>query len=452
MARRKTTLPSILVVDDEPEVLAALQEILEFEGYAVEAVGNAAKALELLKKKEYRVILSDVKMPGMDGLELLNEVRSLHPSTPVIMISGHGTIEMAVEAVRKGAFDFITKPPDLQRLLIAIRNALERNRLQRQAQRLKRRVRGLREIIGESSAIRRVKQLIERVAPTEARVLILGESGTGKELVARWIHELSSRNEAPFVEVNCAAIPSELIESELFGHERGAFTHAVKRRIGKFEQAHGGTLFLDEIGDMSSAAQAKVLRALQEKKIQRVGGTENIDVDARVIAATNQHLEEAIRNGRFREDLYHRLAVVVIHVPPLRERREDIPLLVTGFMEELAENYQLTPREITKDAMEWLMNLPWRGNVRELRNVIERLMILGGEQIDRHTVEELVGIGDSFQLSFNIHGMDAKRLQQHALALAVKRLMAYYQDEKTVAEYLHLSVDKVKNLLADVAP
>ncbi len=452
MARRKKALPKILVVDDEPEVLAALKEILEFEGYDVDAAESALHALQLLDRNEYHVILSDVRMPGMDGMDLLAKVQESHPSTPVVMISGHGTIDMAVEAVRKGAFDFITKPPDLQRLLIAIRNALERDQLERQTRRLKRRVRGVREIIGESEAIRRVKQLIERVAPTDARVLILGESGTGKELVARWIHELSPRREGPFVEVNCAAIPSELIESELFGHEKGAFTHAFKLRIGKFEQASGGTLFLDEIGDMSLAAQAKVLRALQEKKIQRVGGNQMIDVDTRVIAATNKNLEEEIREGNFREDLYHRLAVVVIAVPPLRERRGDIPLLVAGFMDELAEDYSMQPPEITDDAMEWLMSLPWRGNVRELRNVVERFMILGGKRIDRATAEELVSMGDDFQLSFNIRGMNAETLQRHALTLAVKRLMAYYRDEAEVARILGLDVADVKKLQAAAAP
>src|SRR5688572_20414563 len=356
---------SILVIDDEKAIRKTLSEILSFEGYKIEEAADGEEGLKKFKEKTYDVVLCDVKMPKVDGLEFLQKAAETNPDVPVIMISGHGTIETAVEAVKNGAYDFISKPPDLNRLLITIRNAMERNTLVTETKTLKRRVSKVQEMIGESTPIKKIKETIEKVAPTEARILITGENGVGKELVARWVHEKSNRADAPLVEVNCAAIPSELIESELFGHEKGSFTSAIKQRIGKFEQANGGTLFLDEIGDMSLNAQAKVLRALQEGRITRVGGDKDINVDVRVVAATNKDLLKEVEEKNFRLDLYHRLSVIIIHVPSLNERREDIPLLVDKFLSDICVEYGIAKKSIEKDAIENLKQHNWTGNIRE---------------------------------------------------------------------------------------
>ena len=374
-------MAKILIIDDEKAIRNTLREILEYEDYQVEDVDNGPDALEFIKKNEYDLILCDIKMNKMDGMEVLTEGLSIQPDLPFIMISGHGTVETAVEASKKGAFDFISKPPDLNRLLITVRNALERKNLVTETKVLKRKVSKVREMLGNSSAIDRIKDTIERVAPTDARVLITGANGSGKELVARWLHEKSNRANSQLIEVNCAAIPSELIESELFGHEKGSFTSAIKQRIGKFEQASGGTLFLDEIGDMSLSAQAKVLRALQENKVTRVGGEKEIDVDVRVIAATNKDLQKEIEAGNFRMDLYHRLSVILIHVPHLTERKNDIPLIAQSFCNEICEDYGIPVKTINEAAMEALQVMPWTGNIRELRNMIERLIILSDKVI-----------------------------------------------------------------------
>ena len=376
-------MAKILIVDDEPSIRRTLKDILEFEKYKVEEATDGLECLVKLKKNKYDVIIMDIKMPKMDGMEALERVQLLAPDTPTIMISGHANIDTAVDAVKKGAFDFISKPPDLNRLLITIRNAMDKSSLITETKVLKRKVSKskVQEIIGESTAITKIKDTVDRVAPTEARVLITGSNGTGKELVARWLHEKSHRNAGNIVEVNCAAIPSELIESELFGHEKGSFTSAHKQRIGKFEQANGGTLFLDEIGDMSMSAQAKVLRALQENYIVRVGGDKPIKVDVRVVAATNKNLRQMINEGKFREDLYHRLAVIIIEVPKLNDRREDIPLLVNHFVSQICEEYGIATKKVTKEALVALQNVNWTGNIRELRNVVERLIILSGETI-----------------------------------------------------------------------
>lgn len=378
-------MPHILVIDDERSIRNTLKEILEGEKYAVEVAENGESALEMIRQNSYDVILCDIKMPGMDGLEVLSKALKI-TSSPIIMISGHGTIETAVEAIKKGAYDYIAKPPDLNRLLITIRNAMDKAHLINETVRLKKEVGANLEMIGESVAINSIKEMIERVAPTDARILITGENGTGKELVARWLHDKSNRSYAPFVEVNCAAIPSELIESQLFGHEKGSFTSAIKQRKGDFEQAHGGTLFLDEIGDMSLSAQAKVLRALQENKITRVGGEKDIPVDVRIITATNKNLKEEIGKERFREDLYHRLSVILIHVPALRERIDDIPLLGRFFMEQTCLRNGKPILLIDDDAFAELTKMPWTGNIRELRNVIERLAILCDERVKAQDV------------------------------------------------------------------
>lgn len=374
-------MPEILVIDDEAPIRETLKDILEYEKYKVTTAEDGAKGLQLLQRGNFDVVLCDVKMPGIDGMELLDKVQILAPDVPMIMISGHGNVEMAIEATRKGAFDFITKPPDLNRLLITIRNAVEKNTLVAETKVLKRKVSRTYDIVGETPAIARIKETIEKVAPTEARVLITGENGTGKELVARWIHEKSNRANMPLVEVNCASIPSELIESELFGHEKGSFTSAIKQRIGKFEQAHGGTLFLDEIGDMSPAAQAKVLRAIQEGRIARVGGDKEIKVDVRIVAATNKDLLEEIEKGNFRMDLYHRLSVILIHVPTLNDRGDDIPLIADKFLNEICEENGLPIKKFSDDAYAALKEVNWTGNIRELRNVVERLIILSGDTI-----------------------------------------------------------------------
>ncbi len=381
-------MAKILIVDDEEAIRRTLRDILEFEKHEVDESADGLDGLAKIKRTKYDVVIMDIKMPKMDGLEALDRIQILSPDTPVIMISGHGNIETAVEAVKKGAFDYISKPPDLNRLLITIRNAMDKSSLITETKVLKRRVAKSKtqEIIGESSSISKIKETIERVAPTEARVLITGSNGTGKELVARWIHEYSERNKQPIVEVNCAAIPSELIESELFGHEKGAFTSAHKQRIGKFEQANGGTLFLDEIGDMSLSAQAKVLRALQESKITRVGGDKELKVNVRVLAATNKDLREEIAKGNFREDLYHRLAVIIIKVPALNDRRDDIPLLVEHFISKICDDYGMPMKSINKKALIALQNVNWTGNIRELRNVVERLIILSDKEITEEDV------------------------------------------------------------------
>ncbi|MBE0650413.1 MAG: sigma-54-dependent Fis family transcriptional regulator [Bacteroidales bacterium] len=379
----------ILVVDDESSIRRTLKEILEFEKYEVELAPDGMNALEMVNANGYDVILLDIKMPEMDGIEVLEKLQ-MTTDCPVVMISGHGTIETAVEAIKKGAYDFVVKPPDLNRLLITIRNAIDKKDLVTQTKKLKREVERKYLIVGDSSKMIHLKEMIARVAPTSARILISGENGTGKELVARQIHEQSQRSKMPFVEVNCAAIPSELIESQLFGHEKGSFTSAFKQRKGDFELAHGGTLFLDEIGDMSLSAQAKVLRALQENKITRVGGEKEIQVDVRVVAASNKDLAEEIKNGNFREDLYHRLSVIVMEVPPLRERKEDIPLLVQHFIEELVHEQGRSSLGITNDALLRMTEYPWTGNVRELHNVVERLLILCDHEITEKDIETYV--------------------------------------------------------------
>ena len=376
----------ILIVDDEKSIRKTLREILEYEGYKVSEAGDGNEALTKIKEEEFAAVLLDVKMPKMDGMEVLIKLNEQHSETPVIMVSGHGTMETAVEAVKKGAYDFVQKPMDLNRLLITLRNALDKGNLITETKVLKRKVGKTREILGESPAIKIIHEKINKVAPTDARVLITGENGTGKELVARWIHERSQRSKGAWVEVNCAAIPSELIESELFGHEKGAFTSAIKQRIGKFEQANGGTLFLDEIGDMSLSAQAKVLRALQESRITRVGGDKDTPVDVRVVAATNKDLIKEIDKGNFRMDLYHRLSVILIHVPSLNERKDDIPILAEKFVQEVCEDYGMPRKAITPKAMHELQCIRWTGNIRELRNVIERLVILSEAKITENEV------------------------------------------------------------------
>ena len=368
-------MAKILVIDDEKSIRNTLREILEYEKFEVNDANDGMTALELIGKNNYDVILCDIKMPQMDGIEVLEKAIGL-TDTPVVMISGHGTIETAVEAIKKGAYDYIAKPLDLNRLLITIRNAMDKSTLISETKILRKKVSGSIEMIGESDEMKQIKEMINRVAPTDARVLITGKSGTGKELVARWLHAKSNRAHSPFIEVNCAAIPSELIESKLFGHEKGSFTSAIKQRKGDFELANGGTLFLDEIGDMSLPAQAKVLRALQENTIMRVGGEKFIPVDVRIIAATNKNVNDEIEKKQFREDLYHRLSVILIHIPPLHERKEDIPLIANHFLKEICENQGKPQMELTSAAHEELKKLKWTGNVRELRNVIERLVIL----------------------------------------------------------------------------
>lgn len=374
-------MPNVLVIDDEKSIRSTLREILEYENFKVEEAGDGAEGLKMAEKGTYDLILCDIKMPKMDGIELLSKLQEAGSDTPIVMLSGHGTIDTAVEAIKKGAFDFISKPLDLNRLLVTVRNAMDRNSLITETKTLKRKITKTREMIGNSAGIKKIKEMIDKIAPTDARVLITGNNGTGKELVARWIHEQSNRANAPLIEVNCAAIPSELIESELFGHEKGAFTSAIKQRLGKFEQANGGTLFLDEIGDMSLSAQAKVLRSLQENKITRVGGEKEIPVNVRILAATNKDLKKEIANNNFREDLYHRLSVILIHVPSLNERKDDIPLLCTHFVKEICEEYGMPLKEFTPDALKEMQNINWTGNIRELRNVVERLIILCEKKI-----------------------------------------------------------------------
>lgn len=383
-------MSSILIIDDEKAIRKTLSEILSYEGYKIDEASDGEEGLKKFKEKSYDVVLCDIKMPKLDGIEFLDKSREVNADVPVIMISGHGTIETAVEAVKKGAYDYISKPPDLNRLLITIRNAMDKTNLVAETKVLKRKVSKVEEMIGESGPILRIKETIEKVAPTDARILVTGENGVGKELVARWVHEKSNRASGPLVEVNCAAIPSELIESELFGHEKGSFTSAVKQRIGKFEQANSGTLFLDEIGDMSLSAQAKVLRALQEGKITRVGGDKDINVDVRVIAATNKDLLKEVEDKNFRLDLYHRLSVILIHVPSLNDRRDDIPMLVDKFLTDICTDYGIARKGIETNAIEALKKHNWTGNIRELRNVVERLIILSGKTIVTEDVQNYV--------------------------------------------------------------
>ena len=379
----------ILIIDDERSIRNSLKEILVDEGYDVDLAENGAQGCAMADKEKYSVIFCDIKMPEMDGLEVLEKLHQMGVDAAVVMISGHGDINVAVECIKKGAFDFIPKPLDLNRILLTIKNATEKVSLVKETQILKKKVYG-QEMIGESPALLQVKDMIEKVAPTDARVLIVGSNGTGKELVARNLHQKSSRSAAPYIEVNCAAIPSELIESELFGHEKGAFTSAIKQHKGKFEQADGGTLFLDEIGDMSLAAQAKVLRVLQEKKLSRVGSDKDITVDVRVLAATNKNLKAEIEKGNFREDLYHRLSVIVINMPSLDDRKSDIPLLVDYFTGQICSETGMAPRKIDDDALQMLVDKTWTGNIRELRNVVERLLILSGDRITASDVKAYV--------------------------------------------------------------
>jgi DNA-binding NtrC family response regulator len=383
-------MSSILIIDDERPIRSAMRDILEYEKYKVGEAEDGAIGIEKVATNKYDLVLCDIKMPKKDGLEVLTHILENHPEVPVVMISGHGTIETAVDAIKQGAFDYIAKPLDLNRLLITVRNALDKGVLVEETNKLRKKVNQnkLTDIVGESAGIQEVKNMINKVAATDARVLITGGNGTGKELVARSLHQNSSRKNAPFIEVNCAAIPSELIESELFGHEKGAFTSAVKQRKGKFEQAEGGTLFLDEIGDMSASAQAKVLRALQENKITRVGGEKEIKVNVRILAATNKDLIQEIKDNNFREDLYHRLSVILIHVPSLNERKDDIPILADYFLQKICDENGMPKKEFTKDGLKALQDINWTGNIRELRNLVERLLILSDQQIDAVTVNK----------------------------------------------------------------
>ena len=380
-------MAKILVIDDQRSIRNTLKDILEYENHSVDLAEDGEQGVEQYKAEKYDVVLCDIKMPNMDGMEVLDKLHELNHDAPVIMISGHGNIDTAVEAIKKGAYDFIEKPLDLNRMLVTIRNAIEKKDLVTETKVLKRKVSKTYDMIGESEPIVKVKEMIDKVATTDARVLITGENGTGKELVARWLHEKSGRADQPFVEVNCAAIPSELIESELFGHEKGAFTSAHKLRKGKFEQANGGTIFLDEIGDMSLPAQAKVLRALQENIVSRVGSDKDIKVDVRILAATNKSLKEEIANNNFREDLYHRLSVILIHVPALNDRKEDIPLLTEHFKNIICNELGMAVKTFTDDAIEEMKSINWTGNIREFRNVIERLIILGQDTITKDDVQ-----------------------------------------------------------------
>lgn len=388
-------MEKILIIDDEKSIRNALQEILGFEDFTVITAEHGKAGIAAVQSEKPQVVLCDIKMPGMDGIEVLEKLTESNPELPVIMISGHGDIETAVESLKKGAFDFLQKPLDLNRVLVTVRNALDRTSLVEETKVLKKKIHAKKSthIIGESKGILAIKEMISKVAPTEARVLVTGENGTGKELVARQLHDWSERKNETFVEVNCAAIPAELIESELFGHEKGAFTSAIKQKKGKFEQATNGTLFLDEIGDMSLSAQAKVLRALQENKITRVGGEKDIKVSPRIIAATNKNLKQEIEAGRFREDLYHRLSVILIHVPTLNERSDDIPLLTSFFLQQISAEYGNSSKSMSPEAMVELQKITWTGNIRELRNAVERLVILGEPIITPQDIHTFISIG-----------------------------------------------------------
>lgn len=419
----------ILVVDDEQAIRNSLKEILEYEKHEVETASDGVECITKIKsaQKSFDVVLLDIKMPNMDGMDALERLNIIQPDLPVIMVSGHGTIDTAVEAVKVGAFDFIPKPPDINRILITVRNALDRSHLVKETQVLKKKVnnKDIPEILGQSASIEKVKHLIEKIGPSGARVMILGPNGSGKELVAKWIHEYSDRKDQALVEVNCAAIPSELIESELFGHKKGSFTGAYSDKKGKFELANGGTLFLDEIGDMSLSAQAKVLRALETGLICPVGGTKEIKVDVRVIAATNKDLIDEIRKNNFREDLYFRLNTIVIQVPPLRERSEDIPLLVEHFIRHFCEEYGIATKKITKSAVKILQDLPWNGNIRELRNIIERLIILGGEKITDKDIQTFV-----LPTRSNQSNIDLNLDEYETLDKLIDHVKAEYQNYK----------------------
>ena len=384
-------MPKVLIIEDEASIRAVLKDILKDQKelkLEVDEAKDGMEAISLLESNSYDLAFCDIKMPKMDGMEVLQYTKGKGITTTFIMISAHGSTEMAVDAVKMGAYDFLQKPPDLNRLLITLRNALDKTSLVKETKTLRKKISNKYEMIGESEPIRNIREMIEKVAPTDARVLITGPNGSGKELVARWLHEKSARSDASMVEVNCAAIPSELIESELFGHEKGSFTSAVKQRIGKFEQADGGTLFLDEIGDMSLSAQAKVLRALQENKITRVGGDKDITVNVRVLAATNKDLKKEIAENRFREDLYHRLSVIIMKVPALNDRKDDIPLLIQKFLNDLANEHGAKPKQIDNKALQELKNYNWTGNIRELRNVVERLIIMSNEKIGADDVKK----------------------------------------------------------------
>lgn len=432
-------MKTILVVDDEKSVRDSLKMILEYERYNVRFAENGEQALQKLLSPDVQLVLLDVKMAGMDGLEVLQQIRDRNQQLPVIMISGHGTIETAVEATKRGAFDFLPKPLDRDKLLVTIRNALEQSRLAAEFRQLQERLEGKYEIIGKSQRIQEVLELIDRVAPTDARVLILGENGTGKELVARAIHRRSKRMGETFVEVNCAAIPADLIESELFGHEKGSFTGATTQRIGKFEQADGGTLFLDEIGDMSLQAQAKVLRALEEGRIERVGGNKLIPVNVRVIAATNKNIDVEIKKGTFREDLFHRLQVITINVPPLRERTEDIPLLVEAFIADVCSRNGLPVKNIAPEAMQELMRRDWPGNVRELRNAVERLVILSpGNSIDMRVLGETTSSRNESEDFLNFNGTFQDFKEKAEAAFIKKQLERHKWNISKTAEALDI--------------
>lgn len=434
-------MAKLLIIDDERAIRSTLREILEYENYEVDDIDNGADGLDLIKKKKYDLVLCDIKMNRMDGMEVLEQALAFSPDLPFIMISGHGTVETAIEASKKGAFDFISKPPDLNRLLITVRNALDRGSLVTETKVLKRRVSKTRDILGNSESIQKIKETIERVAPTEARVLITGANGSGKELVARWLHEKSNRADSPLIEVNCAAIPSELIESELFGHEKGSFTSAVKQRIGKFELANGGTLFLDEIGDMSLSAQAKVLRALQEHKITRVGGEKELEVNVRVLAATNKDLLKEIEAGNFRMDLYHRLNVINIHVPNLTERVEDIPEIALSFLDDICKGYGMPVKTISDDAMVALQSLPWTGNVRELHNMIERLIILSDKVITEQDVIAFANPGGGT----NIGHSNGGNVQARKSTLTNFDQFSNFQEYKDHAEKEYIKFKLEKN-------
>jgi len=437
-------MAKLLIIDDERAIRSTLREILEYENYEVEDIDNGVDGLELIKKKKYDLVLCDIKMNRMDGMEVLEQALAYSPDLPFIMISGHGTVETAIEASKKGAFDFISKPPDLNRLLITVRNALDRGTLVTETKVLKRKVSKTRDILGSSENINKIKETIERVAPTEARVLITGANGSGKELVARWLHEKSNRADSPLIEVNCAAIPSELIESELFGHEKGSFTSAVKQRIGKFELANGGTLFLDEIGDMSLSAQAKVLRALQEHKITRVGGEKELEVNVRVLAATNKNLLKEIEDGNFRMDLYHRLNVINIHVPHLCERTDDIPEIAQSFLEEICKEYGMPVKKISDSAMVALQGLPWTGNVRELHNMIERLIILSDKTITDHDVTAFANPGGGTNIGAAGSAPNGSAQSSTSQALAYDKFNNF-QDYKDYAEKEFIKFKLEKN-------
>lgn len=436
-------MAKLLIIDDERAIRSTLREILEYENYEVEDIDNGVDGLDLIKKKKFDLVLCDIKMNKMDGMEVLEQAQAYSPDLPFIMISGHGTVETAIEASKKGAFDFISKPPDLNRLLITVRNALDRGTLVTETKVLKRKASKTRDILGSSDSIGKIKETIERVAPTDARVLITGANGSGKELVARWLHEKSNRADNPLIEVNCAAIPSELIESELFGHEKGSFTSAVKQRIGKFELANGGTLFLDEIGDMSLSAQAKVLRALQEHKISRVGGEKELEVNVRVLAATNKDLLKEIEDGNFRMDLYHRLNVINIHVPHLTERIEDIPEIAQHFLEEICKEYGMPVKKIGDAAMAALQALPWTGNVRELHNMIERLIILSDKAITEQDVAAFANPGGGT----NIGAAHATSAGQQAARSVSQNYDSFsnFQDYKDHAEKEFIKFKLEKN-------